>query len=511
MTRRRKILITVVVLIILVAIVPVIHHFQLRAARNAYLTELKAKGEPIELAMIVPSPTPPEQNSAGTFRKAAELFKTHPTLLTTNYSYGGMKMVAPGEAETITRQPDLRDDTGTNSWREFQVAVGQNKEAFALLHQIIRKPNFDFGVHYEKGIGNLDYTNLNLAGAKAVVMRLGTAVLSDLHEGDAAAATENLRTMIAIANATGAERLEISELVRLALVAISLSDTWEILQASQVTDQQLAALQNDWANLEFFNSMESAFELERASMLITVNEWRGLNSEFSRQLLDSSRITWASVPELSALDRLKIESRVFRWRYWWSYPDEIRLLKAGQLMLEALRAAQTNDALFSIQSELQSNVTILSIPTNEDTYFWFSDPRNVNLHFALSQSIELLPKTFGRVTKIETSRRMVVAAIALKRYHLKHGGFPPNLASLTPDLLSEVPRDPIDGQPLRYRLNADGTFLLYSIGDDGKDNGGDPTPSEGTKSIQWQRGRDWVWPQPASVEEIRKFYENPPK
>jgi len=257
--------------------------------------------------------------------------------------------------------------------------------------------------------------------------------------------------------------------------------------------------------------MESAFELERASRLITVNEWRGLNSEFSRQLLDPSLVTWTPVPELSALDRLKIKSRVFRWRFWWSYPDEIRLLKSDQLMLEALRAAQTNDAFFSIQSELQSNVTRFSIPTNEDKYFWFSDPRNVNLHFALSQSIESLPKTFVRVTKIETSRRMVVAAIALKRYHLKHDAYPPNLAALTPDFLSEVPRDSIDGQPLRYRLNADGTFLLYSIGDDGKDDGGDATPPEGVKSIQWQRGRDWVWPQPATAEEIRKFYDNPPK
>ena len=33
----------------------------------------------------------------------------------------------------------------------------------------------------------------------------------------------------------------------------------------------------------------------------------------------------------------------------------------------------------------------------------------------------------------------------------------------------------MDGQPLRYRRNADGTFLLYSIGENGKDDGGNPS------------------------------------
>jgi hypothetical protein len=65
--------------------------------------------------------------------------------------------------------------------------------------------------------------------------------------------------------------------------------------------------------------------------------------------------------------------------------------------------------------------------------------------------------------------------------------------------------------PLRYQRSADGSFALYSIGDDGKDDAGDPTPSNGSSSVQWQRGRDWVWPQPATSAEIQKFDDNPPK
>ena len=46
----------------------------------------------------------------------------------------------------------------------------------------------------------------------------------------------------------------------------------------------------------------------------------------------------------------------------------------------------------------------------------------------------------------------------------------------------------MDGQPLRYRRNADGTFLLYSVGENGKDDGGDPSLEKGVtgSSFYWQ-------------------------
>ena len=71
----------------------------------------------------------------------------------------------------------------------------------------------------------------------------------------------------------------------------------------------------------------------------------------------------------------------------------------------------------------------------------------------------------------------------------------------------------MDGKPLRYRTQANGGFLLYSIGLDGVDDGGDASPSAGstTSSVygafpasHWQKGRDWIWPLPATAEETEK-------
>jgi hypothetical protein len=110
---------------------------------------------------------------------------------------------------------------------------------------------------------------------------------------------------------------------------------------------------------------------------------------------------------------------------------------------------------------------------------------------------------------------VVVTAIALKRYELRHYQLPATLDQLTPDLLQTVPIDCMDGQPLRYRPNADGTFLLYSVGENGVDDGGNPSLEKGvtSSSYYWQNlhALDWVWPQPATPAEVQFFYDHPPK
>ena len=124
MTRRRKILLTAGIVLGLAILLPVIHHYQLRAATEVYIAQLKAKGEPMELAQVIPPPVPPEQNSADTFHAAIALMNFDKGLLATN-SVSGMRMVAPGRAMVQWQQPDVRDSYATNSWENFTAAVAQ--------------------------------------------------------------------------------------------------------------------------------------------------------------------------------------------------------------------------------------------------------------------------------------------------------------------------------------------------------------------------------------------------
>jgi hypothetical protein len=102
-----------------------------------------------------------------------------------------------------------------------------------------------------------------------------------------------------------------------------------------------------------------------------------------------------------------------------------------------------------------------------------------------------------RAAHVETERQMTLAAIALKRYQLRHGRLPTSLDALVPQFLPAAPYDPMSGKSLCYRLKPDGSFLLYSVGEDGKDDGGDPKPAGGNRYGLWG-GRDAVWPMAAS-------------
>jgi len=90
--------------------------------------------------------------------------------------------------------------------------------------------------------------------------------------------------------------------------------------------------------------------------------------------------------------------------------------------------------------------------------------------FAVGEEFTL-PNFLLKAADAETARRITVTAIALERYRRRHGKYPEQLPELTPEFLAKAPIDFMDGKPLRYRRKDDGTFLLYSVGEDGKDDG----------------------------------------
>ena len=84
---------------------------------------------------------------------------------------------------------------------------------------------------------------------------------------------------------------------------------------------------------------------------------------------------------------------------------------------------------------------------------------------------------------------LAYTACALERYRLAHGSYPVELAALVPEYSPVMPRDLIDGQALRYRCLSSGSYELYSIGLDGRDDDGRPATGVGAAA------GDWVWPQ----------------
>src|ERR1700690_199012 len=116
MSRRLKILIALGIVLGVAIVFPVIHHYQLRAATEAYIPQLKARGEPMDLAQVIPPPVPAEQNSAPLITNAIYHLKED-CIAKTNYLFA-MNMIAPGRAMIGWQQPDIRGEA-TNTWQEL--------------------------------------------------------------------------------------------------------------------------------------------------------------------------------------------------------------------------------------------------------------------------------------------------------------------------------------------------------------------------------------------------------
>ena len=106
-------------------------------------------------------------------------------------------------------------------------------------------------------------------------------------------------------------------------------------------------------------------------------------------------------------------------------------------------------------------------------------------------------KTALRFAHGQTTLDLAAVACALERHRLAHGQYPETLAALTPRFLAALPPDVITGQPLHYEREADGLYTLYSIGPDGRDDGGQPIDRKGTAQNRTETG-DWVWRYPAA-------------
>lgn len=76
----------------------------------------------------------------------------------------------------------------------------------------------------------------------------------------------------------------------------------------------------------------------------------------------------------------------------------------------------------------------------------------------------------------ETLRKFRAAGVA--RYQRYNSRLPDSLEALVPEYLQQIPKDPVDSKPIRYKKEGELSCKLYSIGLDRQDNGGE---SDGRK------------------------------
>ncbi len=400
------------------------------------------------------------------------------------------------------KEAELPTMESSNLWPGLSRMVAEKQGQLDALRAALATPQMMFDLDYSQE-ANLQLGHLSTI--KGVAQWLSAATILDLHEGRLTNAWGNVMAMSALVAHSPEEPLMISELVRIATGGIALSATWEALQCPAWQEEQLSSLQAAWESVDLLGQAVSVFAMERPFVESSLANRRrsysaigsfsgaagptgfGELAEMGKELLDN--------PKDGLRDFAHRYPGYWLWRWWQSYDDELASLESLQAGIEAVQAARQQNEFASATKQLGQKLGSIH-----------------RAHPAAGRWLDFDPEgTIGpflsRIATFEAQRSLLIAAIALKRHQLRHGANPAELAALAPEFLRQLPRDPMDGQPLRYRLNPDGSFLLYSVGQDGQDNGGDPTPAPPVSARQWGRGRDVVWPWPATAEMVKADFE----
>ena len=76
-----------------------------------------------------------------------------------------------------------------------------------------------------------------------------------------------------------------------------------------------------------------------------------------------------------------------------------------------------------------------------------------------------------RECREEANYQLARLALALAAYQAAQGEYPARLEELAPHILKKLPKDPFSAAAFCYKRQAKG-YLLYSVGWNGKDDGG---------------------------------------
>jgi len=480
---------------------------QSRDMVERYRKQLLAAGERLDIDAFTPPRVDPDKNGAALFDKAGWYIAPRGMSLVSTNPPTPMEIVAPAKARVLWQQDEIisvkYSRQSTNTWTDIEGDLANQNSAVELLQQAAAYPEFDFGIDYHQPSAQVPH----VSKLREAVALLSARVIFDLHHGDTDAAARNLHTLLMIANAGKNEPIISSQIMRAALLQTALAVQWEFLQATNLTDEQLSMLQTNWMGANFVKPAEITFLRARTTIPADI---KGDNRFGPRGHASIGLVGGGFNSPQRFVRSMKFRLGDALWRESWCYDDELRLMELCSVMADTMRQAETNGYFKDALASRERQIVALGLNrTNADS---LRNQFGSDYADYTPQSVRALASQMDRMISVEAWRKCAVVAIALKRYELRRGTLPKELNALVPDFLSKVPRDPIDERPLRYRLNADRTFLLYSIGVDGVDDGGDATAiSSSAFYSQWQLGRDWVWPQPATSAEIKYYYDHPPK
>jgi hypothetical protein len=435
-----------------------------------YLAGLRAQGEKVTFQEL------PGTEQAGTNAAYAAVLAVRSGLGGIGFSPGGMNygiQPEPGRCEVSWKQPVVGAVSGrTLAWEDLRAYVEQAESVLEPLRSALRTAPPQWG----KRTNYLQQPVADFVAIRNCAQWLGAATLSALHEGELERALENQEALTALARANAEDYTLVSVMIRVAVAGLGLETTWQALQAEGWSEARLERLQRAWETVDLLDALETGYVGERAG---GVDLWTEARRSSGRQMRRRLGMVVGTNTTLQTL-----------------FTDLV--------IYPAYKATSMDaDELFYLESMGRAISEIRGLrqgrPWDASTNMAWHSNRLHHLPKRFMLSARAFPnyvKATQTALRRETSRRLTITAIAIRRYQQRHPSPPPELGALCPEYLPRPPLDPMNGLPFRYRVGTNDSFVLYSVGEDLRDNGGDPAPSAGGKP-GFDIPRDIVWPRPA--------------
>jgi len=472
----------VIVIVVVLAFIGLLLFWSNRSSRSAwekYKQELAARGESLNWKDHLPLPPPPdEENFAATplLKAVGVRHKVDPVVWGRFQGLGLESQLGKigdwmsgrrAELESIqgylrSNAHDSLPDLPRPAAADVLAALAPVEPDLTELRKAAGRPSAKLHLNYSDPVSS---DMPNYVAVRTLVQLLSLRASAELSLGRSEDAFLDTRVIHRIGDTVAPEPNLVSAMICVAVRGVELQPFWEGWMDGRWSERELAGFQ------ELFNAVDLPALVDRALRGERAGVTTFVEHSDSRALATNLAFTWGVPTWKNRLEEFGVRFSPRGWRYknllnysrlmdrtYFSQWDEIN---------RCVSPLRVQKASLELQSELTS-----------------SNPLRLPFNYLASVTVPNFSRALEVAVRNQTALNQAALVCALERYRLAHGQYPDSLDRLVPDFARKVPRDLIGGQLLKYRRTDDGKFLLYSVGWNETDDGGNPDKQNG----------DWVWP-----------------
>ncbi len=386
---------------------------------NAKLAEFKAEGVPLSLAELERTPPPPEENAATYLRRAVA-------------GLDAIQSAISGAEDQLSGDEQARyweqGETTAALQQVMREAFAEHPETIPLLLRAAAAPDYDPQINYDQPPGAFLEEYLDTSqDVRQPIRVLNYYVVMQLNDGKQSEATEACIAMFQLSRHFDARPLLMGYLVNLAVRGVAVHATDLTLRAGALPEEAYDSLEAELARQDFVAGLRTAIRTEPAYVVSAFEE-----SPFARTETASGA---------NAFDQSTFGGNAY------------------------LRTPLGKDDLTDYLQLLEELEKRAAAPPRE-TQAWLETLR---LGPLAQMMIPMVQASFGAQARLTAQVHCLRVLIALTKRSPEKPGAPVSVTEL--GLPADATIDPYNGKPLNVRYEPGG-WLVYSVGANGKDDGG---------------------------------------